>query len=113
LHRYLWLLFGLVAAHLAVTAIPGLWNWIGLDARLRFVGYAVYGPLLTLLILWYSRGDRQTKRRVAQGELPCWHCGYDLRHTASPGICPECGRQFETQATRSAWDAYIKGPKTK
>jgi hypothetical protein len=112
LHRYLILLFVFVGIHVYVTTFPCLWTWIGLDPRLKFVGYVVYGPLLGMLIIWYTRGDRATKRRIADGELPCWHCGYDLQHTASPGTCPECGRHFEAVETRAAWQACITGPKT-
>jgi hypothetical protein len=109
--RYLVLLFALIGVQIAFTSVPAvrvLMLRAGINPNWRFVVFALYAPLLVWLIRWVQRTDRTTKRRLATGELPCWECGYDLRATESPGLCPECGKAFESNELGSKWKWYLE-----
>ncbi len=110
--RYLVILFALIAFNIAFTSVPWIWRQMalwGINPNWRHAMWAVYAPGLTLLLVWFTRVDRATQRRVIAGELPCWECGYDLRATNSPGKCPECGQGFESGALRERWTKYLEG----
>lgn len=112
--RYFVILFLLIAFNLGFTTVPWVWTQLrllGINPNWRHAIWAIYAPGLTLLLVWFSRADRATKRRVLGGDLPCWNCGYDLRATDSPGKCPECGQDFESAALREKWTKYLEGPK--
>lgn len=82
-------------------------NWIMAGRRLD-VDAPFSGAIILLLILptlvWFflpirRRGIRSIKRKaesrienaLIMADLPCAHCGYNLRTQSSKGQCPECG----------------------
>jgi len=49
------------------------------------------------------------RRRLRQssGSL-CLRCGYDLRGLDDPGLCPECGREFQLQRDSATWRKHVR-----
>ncbi|MFO0834706.1 MAG: hypothetical protein U0638_07035 [Phycisphaerales bacterium] len=72
--------------------------WRPLPAR-----YAINSTLYALVV-WLALGGYATLWRLAFKRRPlheCRFCGYDLRGLAL-GICPECGRPFQTRPAPGA-----------
>jgi hypothetical protein len=69
------------------------------------IGVRLFGPaglliaaIAVLLIkhFAYDQPRYRTHYRISHGLCP--ECGYDLRGSKHPCICPECGRPFEIYA---------------
>jgi len=114
--RYVVLLVLLICGLNLVLLLPaGSFARVGIPYAARHAIWAVYAPLLVWLIRWFTRGDLETKRRLAAGELPCWQCGYDLSRQLPAGRCPECGASYDPQALRERWTSAFRrnnGPTT-
>jgi len=78
----------------------------GVPAWFRVGGWVFYAVGLTLLIYRFVSPMPKALARVRRGELPCWHCGYDVRHCTEPR-CPECGHDLDAQDLQSRWDEAI------
>lgn len=78
----------------------------GFPAWFQIAGWILYAIALPLLIVWFVTPMPKALARVRRGELPCWHCGYDLRHCTEPR-CPECGHDLNAQDLQAKWDEAI------
>ncbi|MGP1346543.1 MAG: hypothetical protein ACTS3F_07735 [Phycisphaerales bacterium] len=59
-------------------------------------------PWLLVVGLWAH--ERRTAHRVRSMEfLACGACVHDLRGLGRCGVCPECGREFDSSAVQAAW----------
>jgi hypothetical protein len=94
----LWLLA--ISCVLLVGHLSGLPTWILAGS------WTVYAVGLPLLIIWFVSPMPRALARVRRGELPCWHCGYDVRHCTEPR-CPECGHDLNAQDLQAKWDEAI------
>jgi hypothetical protein len=54
-----------------------------------FPTWGLIGPPLAIALITYDR--RRLRREFREDAGKCLRCGYDLR--ATPGRCPECGRE--------------------
>lgn len=104
--RLPWFLLGMTALvgvilYLTLLAPLSPWpNWF------RVAGWTLYAICLPLLIIWFVTPMPKARARVRRGELPCWHCGYNVRGVDQPR-CPECGHDFNAQELQAKWNEAI------
>lgn len=101
--------------------------WLGIPTILLFVAVSVWtianqvptriisfvGPVVmfaahmvaTVIVARRSLLVRR-ELRAADGLL-CIGCGYPLPYEEPAGNCPECGREYEADATRKGWRSLI------
>lgn len=67
------------------------------------------GLFLADIVLYYVLVVRALIRAERHDYLVCIHCGYLHEGLGDEGICPECGRKFYKERTRTLWmDEYSK-----
>jgi uncharacterized paraquat-inducible protein A len=98
----LWL-FGLIAVTFFATLVAPM---AGFPLWFRIAGWIIYAITLPVLIGWFVTPMPRALARVRRGELPCWHCGYDVRHCTKPR-CPECDHELNAQELQARWDEAI------
>jgi hypothetical protein len=66
------------------------------------VGKLVPAVVVPSIVRWFFTASlmSKTQRRFDTGQLPGWHCGYDVGVQAPRGRCPECGHEFDYVALR-------------
>jgi hypothetical protein len=73
----------------------------------------VTGVMVLLLaiggVFVFRRGVLEARVREREW-LACERCVYDLRATASPGVCPECGTPFAASQTIRRWRRAFDRP---
>lgn len=57
--------------------------------------------VMAVFQIQHSRRLR-SKLRAAERKV-CIHCLYSLANLPTPGVCPECGRDFPEDAYATAW----------
>ncbi len=79
-------------AGMALSRLVGDWVPIALIA-IQIAG---------ILAFWWWT-FRMRRRAGDLGWKMCNRCGYDLRSTAEPGPCPECGSEFTYRGLEDYW----------
>lgn len=80
----------------AAMATPSLWWSIAIP-------FVFVVPHMVAVVA-IARGQRRIKRAVlAANGRACTHCVHDLSGLGDAGICPECGRGFDTAADQKRW----------
>ena len=59
--------------------------------RVSVPHWFVLALMMTPVALWLRGAARRRRARIRRSQNVCTACGYDLH--ASPGRCPECGRE--------------------
>jgi hypothetical protein len=110
--KILWYVLGiLLLVGILIAAIFFGRRWTSLLSihwTYAFFAFIPYGFGLFFFIRWFTRDFMQLHGRMKAGDVPCWHCGYSLRHLGERGRCPECGREFTRDETLAQWKPVTK-----
>ncbi|MCB9858172.1 MAG: hypothetical protein H6818_21005 [Phycisphaerales bacterium] len=71
------------------------------------LGAAVYDVLILVTSIRYWR----RRALETEGQL-CLNCGYILAGLPDSDACPDCGRQYVMDDTRSTWLQWCETPRT-
>ena len=96
-------LFGAWPTAIGYAQFPGLLIAMALVPSGNWIFAAfILNVVLGLIFLLWIRPRLRTQVRGADGRL-CVYCRYSLKDLPSPGICPECGKNFPLDGYASLW----------
>lgn len=77
---------------LVVGVVVAAIGFVGFDELPVAVSLGIGAFLAVVAAIWFGvRWRRETRRAEAWHQFRCAQCGYDLRGSPPPFVCPECG----------------------
>jgi hypothetical protein len=101
---------------LGTAVLAGFAGWGGaiirIDMWLRIPLIMLLSSVFTTACMrWlHVRQVKAMARRLIEcrGRI-CTRCGYDLRGSATDGVCPECGQAYTMAEMHEAWRDWLAG----
>lgn len=84
------------------------WDLFKKPSSYYVLSLARWAPFVSMIPVHLFMLFRLRRRLQRADYCLCLKCGYDLRATASPGVCPECGSDFDHEGLRRDWRFYTR-----